>query len=147
MQSAWHVRGGHIRNMPDVCKKSPVLPTCKWNNSASEASWHHRIAKARLTAAARQSQVSACSQQAVCQVYKQTARRCQRYPQKWLSTLSAISQIISDVRNSLSWLSFTPMWNVIALFNSYRCLTSWLECIKHIIGFPEFARCLPPGSH
>ena len=33
----------------------------------------------------------------LCQEYRQTARKCQRYSQKWLCTLSVISQIITDL--------------------------------------------------
>ena len=38
----------------------------------------------------------------LCQEYRQTARKCQRYSQKWLCTLSVITQIITD------FLKFLP---------------------------------------
>ena len=37
-------------------------------------------------ASARQFQTSACRQQALCQLYRQTAKKCEGYPQKQPST-------------------------------------------------------------
>ena len=38
----------------------------------------------------------------LCQEYRRTARKCQKYSQKWLCTLSVISQIIIDFLKLLS---------------------------------------------
>ena len=46
--------------------------------------------------------VSCISSLLLCQEYRRTARKCQKYSQKWLCTLSVISQIIIDFLNLLS---------------------------------------------
>ena len=61
----------------------------------------------------------------LCQEYRRTARKCQRYSQKWLCTLSVISQIIIGFRNCyirlISFL-FLSLWKaLLSLFlTAYR---------------------------
>ena len=47
----------------------------------------------------------------LCQEYRQTVRRCQRYSQKWLCTLSVISQIIIDFLKLLSNFDYIYIYN------------------------------------
>ena len=60
----------------------------------------------------------------------QTPGKCQRYPQKWLSALSVISQVIVDFLKAFSNFKIYLMkiQNVVHLI-SCSCLTLWLEYI------------------
>ncbi len=49
----------------------------------------------------------------LCQEYRRTARKCQRYSQKWLCTLSVISQIIIDFLKLLSIFDFLNKLNAL----------------------------------
>ena len=49
----------------------------------------------------------------LCQEYRQTATNCQRYSQKWLCTLSVISQIITDFLKLSTFFSFFFLLNAL----------------------------------
>ena len=79
----------------------------QWNSFGLGA-WCHRIASlVWLNSACNCWTVSCISLQStgsllLCQEYRRTARKCQRYSQKWLCALSVISQIIDEFLKLLS---------------------------------------------
>ena len=98
-------RGGHVRNVPDVCENDQFYVRRK--QFLEPLNWCYRMAKPRLNefrVELLQFQVSAFRQQALCQVYKQL----------WvLHGTATVSSISFPTAGSLPSLqtAMSPAWN------------------------------------
>ena len=104
--------GRQAINMPDVCKTDQFCLSYVSVKQFSFGAWCHRMSPlVWLNSACNCWTVSCISLQSagsllLCQEYIQTARKCQRYSPKWLSTQSVIWQIITDFLKLLSDFDF-----------------------------------------